>query len=35
MDFGSEANGISSDISELCESFYSIPKSNKEILQKA
>ncbi len=30
--FGSEANGISNDISELCESFYSIPKSNKEIL---
>ncbi|MFL2616575.1 MAG: TrmH family RNA methyltransferase [Flavobacteriaceae bacterium] len=30
--FGSEANGISNDISELCESFYSIPKLNKEIL---
>jgi TrmH family RNA methyltransferase len=30
--FGSEANGISDDISKLCESFYSIPKSNKEIL---
>lgn len=30
--FGSEANGISNDISELCESFYSIPKSDNEIL---
>ena len=30
--FGSEANGISDDISKLCESFYSIPKSNKETL---
>ena len=30
--FGSEANGISNDISELCDSFYSIPKLNKEIL---
>jgi TrmH family RNA methyltransferase len=30
--FGSEANGISNDISQLCESFYSIPKSDNEIL---
>ena len=30
--FGSEANGISNNVSELCESFYSIPKSNSEIL---
>jgi TrmH family RNA methyltransferase len=29
--FGSEANGISNDISGLCESFYSIPKFDKEI----
>ena len=30
--FGSESHGISKNIVELCEHFYSVPKANPEIL---